>query len=128
MNNKEEKSARSIRTKAFLDLLNKLPKDAKEQATVAFNKWKEDPSYVGFKPLGQSNNTFWSAKIGDGYRAVAKKMKDDQGKNCYVWTWIGSHENYNNEISRLKASKKVNDVINRMRGDTSQSKNTAKPK
>ncbi len=128
MKNTEEKSARSIRTKPFMDLLEKLPKEAREQAAIAFKKWKEDPSSVGFKPLGQSNNAFWSAQVGNGYRAVAKKMKDNEGRNCYVWTWVGSHENYNNEIGRLKASKKVSDIANRMRGDTSQSKNNPTPK
>jgi hypothetical protein len=118
-NNREELKIRSIRTSDFMDLFNKLPKNIKDQAIGAFNKWKDDPSMLGFKPV-EANPIFWSAKIGDHYRAVAKKAKTPDGKNCYVWTWIGSHSDYNHELTRLKNHKRVADVVNRVRGDTSQ--------
>ena len=40
-----------------------------------------------FAPHG---NGQWSARIGDHYRALA-----DFDGQTYVWTWIGTHEEYN---------------------------------
>ena len=127
-NETEKHAVRSIRTREFMELFKKLEADVRKQAQAAFEKWKDNPAQIDFKPLNKTNNTFWSAKIGYSYRAFAKKTKDDEGRNCYVWTWIGTHEDYDNQLARLQAAKKSSDVINRMRGDTSSSKNSKKLK
>jgi hypothetical protein len=48
-----------------------------------------------FKPIkGHAN--LWSVRIGDHYRAVGFYEKAD----LFIWTWIGSHEEYN-KLSKL---------------------------
>ena len=122
MENKKRESARSVRTKDFMEAYQKLNADERKLANAAFKNWQEDTTRVDFKALAQTNNLFWGAKVSDGLRAVARKTKDSEGKNCYVWCWIGSREGYTEELKRLNASKKINDIVNRMRGDTSQHK------
>lgn len=47
-----------------------------------------------FKPL---LGNVWSARIGPSYRALARRADD-----LVVWFWIGTHEEYNNLIQRLR--------------------------
>lgn len=49
-----------------------------------------DPRYpaLRFKPF---KNNQWSARLGDHYRAVGRFVDG----NTFLWTWIGSHEEYN---------------------------------
>ena len=39
----------------------------------------------------------WSVRVGDHYRAVARKKADH-----WMWFWIGSHEEYNHLAKRLR--------------------------
>jgi hypothetical protein len=59
--------------------------------------WKQNPYHpsLQFKPIHPSK-PIYSVRIGIGWRAVGVKDNDTM-----VWFWIGSHEEYNNLISRL---------------------------
>jgi len=39
----------------------------------------------------------WTVAIGRSYRAIARRIEND-----LYWVWIGSHEDYNNVLERLK--------------------------
>ena len=102
----------SKKTDTFNKLFSRLDKDIQEIAKESFLKWKDNPMSVHFKPLQQSNNTVYSAQVNSRFRALAKKTTEN-GKPSYVWFWIGSHEDYNNVLNRLKdVSKNVTDIRN----------------
>jgi len=75
-------------TREFRKLYDKLPREIKELANKNFELLKKDPLHpsLHFKKVGR----FWSVRIGDRYRALA--LKD---KNEFIWLWIGTHEEYN---------------------------------
>lgn len=66
--------------------------EMKQQAQKAY-QWQENPSHpsLHFKKVGKN---LWSARITDGYRALALKKGDD-----YYWFWIGSHQDYDALLS-----------------------------
>jgi hypothetical protein len=47
-----------------------------------------------FKPIA---GNVWSARIGDHYRALARRDRD-----LIVWFWIGTHEDYNDFVRQLR--------------------------
>jgi hypothetical protein len=61
-----------------------------------FRVWLRDPFHpsMHFK-LIVSN--IWSVRIGDHYRAVARRDGE-----LVVWFWIGTHEEYNNLVRRVR--------------------------
>lgn len=75
-------------TREFRKLYDELPREIKELANKNFELLKKDPLHpsLHFKKVGR----FWSVRIGDRYRALA--LKD---KNEFIWLWIGTHEEYN---------------------------------
>lgn len=121
MENKIE-DRRSMRTKEFIEVYKNLTTAEKKLAKEAFKLWKENSPQVTFKALGQTNNLFWSAKVSDGIRAVARKTKDHNGDNFYVWSWIGTRENFKHDLKRLMNSKNISNIVNRMRGDGTRPK------
>jgi hypothetical protein len=68
----------------------KLPVRAQELAEKNHRLWLHNPFHpsLRFKPFRDGQ---WSARVGDHYRAVGFWL-DDQ---TFVWTWIGTHEDYN---------------------------------
>lgn len=118
-----EHKVKSFKTEQFRKLLNKLSKDLQNQATEAFNDWKENPSKVGFKPLAITNGEVWSAQVNPRYRALAKKIKTEDGKNGFVWFWVGSHEDYNNILKRLNEIHTNIDIV-RKKQQTTTNKNS----
>ena len=62
----------------------------------SFDFGLRDPFHpsMQFKPLV---GDVWSGRIGDHYRAVARKHGD-----LVVWFWIGTHEDYNNFVGQLR--------------------------
>ncbi len=48
-------------------------------------------SAASFASIQPFKNNQWSARVGDRYRAVGRFVDG----NTFVWTWIGSHEDYN---------------------------------
>ena len=67
-----------------------LPASVRKQALKDFRLRLTHPEYpsLHFKPFKRA---FWSARVGIHYRAVGY-YRDSQ---TFVWTWIGTHEEYN---------------------------------
>jgi mRNA-degrading endonuclease RelE of RelBE toxin-antitoxin system len=82
---------RSIRTKAFKKLFDKLPKHVQDQADATYELFRKDPFYPSlcFKRIHASRPVY-SARIGSDYRVVGLLEN-----NTIRWYWIGSHEDYN---------------------------------
>jgi hypothetical protein len=76
---------KSSTTPEFWKAYAALSLEMKQQAQKAYQLWQENPS-LHFKKVGKN---LWSARITDGYRALALKKGDD-----YYWFWIGSHQDY----------------------------------
>ncbi|HAJ64484.1 MAG TPA: hypothetical protein DCP31_39000 [Cyanobacteria bacterium UBA8543] len=79
---------KSFATPNFWDAYAALSPEMKEQARKAYRLWRENSLHpsLHFKKVGKN---LWSARLTDGYRALALKKGDD-----YYWFWIGSHDNY----------------------------------
>jgi hypothetical protein len=75
---------------AFWRRFNALPLQVQQLARNAFALWLKDPFYssLRFKRL---KGDLWSVRIGDHYRAAGYFLTSD----TFVWTWIGTHEEYN---------------------------------
>ena len=67
-----------------------LPDPVRKLALKNFRLWLANPDYpsLHFKPFKKN---FWSVRVGEHYRAVGY-YRDNQ---TFVWTWIGTHEEYN---------------------------------
>lgn len=79
---------KSFATPNFWNAYAQLSPEMKEQARKAYRLWRENPLHpsLHFKKVGKN---LWSARLTDGYRALALKKGDD-----YYWFWIGSHDDY----------------------------------
>lgn len=86
---------RSLVSSQFRKQLEKLPGHIQEEARQGFQKWKENPQSVGWKRLNGPVSEMYSSQIGNRYRAIGIVSKED---GVVVWTFIGSHEDYNNYI------------------------------
>lgn len=86
---------RSIVSSQFRKNLEKLPESVQSEARAGFQKWKDNPASVGWKRLAGPVSDMWSVQIGNRYRAIGILSKQD---NAVVWTFVGSHEDYNNYI------------------------------
>jgi mRNA-degrading endonuclease RelE of RelBE toxin-antitoxin system len=84
-------------TARFKQALARLPRQVQILAYQKYEIWSKDPRHpsLRFKLLtGQKD--LWSVRIGDHYRALGSF----QGPELFVWTWIGTHEEYNRLIKR----------------------------
>ena len=86
---------RSVVTPQFRKMLNDLPERIQQEARQAFERWKEDPRTVGWKPLAGMHAQVHSVEIGRRYRALGVV---DKAHNAVVWVFAGSHETYNRYI------------------------------
>jgi len=81
---------KSRTSRKFWKLFHDLPIDIQRLAHKNYLLWKGNPRHqsLRFKPIkfGQ-----WSVRVGDHYRAVGHF----EAKEMFVWTWIGTHEDYN---------------------------------
>ena len=86
---------RSYLTVGFRKLYADLPPDVQRLADEKYQIFKRDPFYpsLEFQPKGK----VWTVAIGRSYRAIARRFGND-----LYWVWIGSHEDYNNVLGRLK--------------------------
>jgi hypothetical protein len=75
---------------AFWRRFNGLPAQAQQLARDTFALWLKDPFYPSlyFKKL---RDDLWSVRVGGHYRAVGYFLTSD----TFVWSWIGTHEEYN---------------------------------
>jgi hypothetical protein len=67
-----------------------LPDKVQRLAYKNYQLWRKNPHHpsLRFKPLKGGQ---WSVRVGDHYRAVGY-FRDDR---TFVWTWIGTHADYN---------------------------------
>jgi hypothetical protein len=77
----------------FWHYYEQLPVKIQTLADDNFDLLKANPRHpsLHFKRVGR----FWSARVGDHYRAIAVQEQDD-----YVWLWIGHHSEYDRLIQR----------------------------
>lgn len=71
-------------TSRFWKLFQQLPESVQNTARQNFDLLKVNPRYgsLHFKKVGK----FWSARVGQDYRALAIKDGND-----FTWVWIGKH-------------------------------------
>jgi hypothetical protein len=81
---------KSLTTPGFWKCYHALPETVQKLADRTYLAWAREPRSpsLRFKPF-KSNQ--WSIRIGDHYRAVGRFVDG----NTLLWTWIGSHEDYN---------------------------------
>jgi len=81
---------KSLTTAEFWKCYGKLPASIQLLADRGYRLWSTDPRHpsLRFKPFKRNQ---WSARVGDHYRAVGRFVDG----NTFIWTWIGSHEDYN---------------------------------
>ena len=80
-------------TEQFWQRCNALPSDVQDRAAKSFALLKANAQHpsLHFKKVGP----FWSARIGQAYRALAI----DDGHD-FIWVWIGSHDEYEQILRR----------------------------
>ena len=85
----------SSATPRFWKLFALLPEQVQDLAIEKYELFKQDPyhSSLGFQAKGK----VWTVAVGRSYRAIARRFGND-----LHWVWIGSHEDYNNVLRRLK--------------------------
>ncbi len=85
----------SFLTASFRKLYTDLPKEIQELADEKYRLFQNDPFHpsLEFKAKGK----VWTVAIGRSYRAIARRFESD-----LYWVWIGSHEEYNRVLGRLK--------------------------
>lgn len=91
----------------FNECFEALPKEVQSKAIETFKKWQTNPEQVEIKPLEKFDKDIYSCKINLRYRAMAKKIKNESGEDVFLWFWIGSHENYNNQLQRSLLNLKI---------------------
>jgi mRNA-degrading endonuclease RelE of RelBE toxin-antitoxin system len=76
-------------TPEFWECYNALPAEIQALARKSFRFWHGNPRHPSLRFRPHSHGK-WSARIGEHYRAIA--YSDGE---IFIWTWIGSHEQYN---------------------------------
>ena len=84
-------------TKRFWECYENLSPTVQTLAKKNFEILKSNPAHpsLHFKKVA----TFWSARVGGNYRALAYKDDDD-----FIWVWIGSHDEYEMMLSQQTRS------------------------
>jgi hypothetical protein len=77
-------------SREFWKLFHNLPPEIQKLAYKNYQLWQNDPRHpsLHFKPI---KSWQWSLRVGDHYRAVGRFVES----NVFLWTWIGTHEDYN---------------------------------
>jgi len=83
----------------FRKAFKSLPKEIQHQAKETYKIWKENPfdRRLNFKQIHPSK-PIYSVRIALNWRALGVR----ESKNTITWFWIGSHEEYNNLIKKMK--------------------------
>ena len=97
-----------LATPRFWRCYHALPTAVRELADRNFAQLKADAKHpsLHFKKVG----TFWSARVGLHYRAVATEVGEDR-----AWFWIGSHAEYDKLLSQRPANKRLQPTAARAR-------------
>jgi len=86
---------RSFLTPSFRKLYAGLPNAVQKLADEKYRLFKQDPFHPSLE--FQAKGKVWTVAIGRSYRAIARRFEND-----LHWVWIGSHEDYNNVLRKLK--------------------------
>lgn len=86
---------RSFLTPRFRKLYGGLPQGVQRLADQKYQLFQQDPFHPSLE--FQAKGKVWTVAIGRSYRAIARRFGND-----LHWVWIGSHEDYNNILRRLK--------------------------
>ena len=86
---------RSFVTPSFRKLYAGLPAAVQRLANQKYRLFQQDPFHPTLE--FQAKGKVWTVAVGRSYRAIARRFGSD-----LHWVWIGSHEDYNNVLSRLK--------------------------
>lgn len=88
----------------FREQFRLLPKEIRRLAKENYSLWSENPYHpsLRFKSVHPKSANVWSVRIGSDYRALAL-VEDDTAK----WFWIGTHAEYMQILSNLKAVTKI---------------------
>jgi hypothetical protein len=83
-------------TARFWECFHSLPSHLQQAAREKYELWQADPFHpsLHFKELAPD---LWSVRINIVYRALARRRGD-----LVVWFWIGTHEQYDRLIDRMK--------------------------
>jgi len=86
---------RSTTTPRFRSLFAELPVETQSLAFEKYELFKKNPYHpsLGFRAKGKA----YTVEIGRSHRAIAYRSE-----NHLSWFWIGSHEDYNNVLKRVK--------------------------
>jgi hypothetical protein len=88
-------SLHSFLTPSFQKLYAGLPQNIQNLAYEKYRLFQQNPFHPSLE--FQAKGKVWTVAIGRSYRAIARRV----GTDLY-WIWIGSHEDYNNVLRRLK--------------------------
>lgn len=86
---------RSFVSASFRKLYDELPNQVQKLADDKYRLLKDDPFHPSLE--FQAKGKVWTVAIGRSHRAIARRFGND-----LYWVWIGSHEDYNNFLKRLK--------------------------
>ena len=86
---------RSFLTASFRKLYAELPNGVQKLADEKYRLFQQDPFHPSLK--FQAKGRLWTVAIGRSCRAIARRFGND-----LYWVWIGSHEDYNHVLRRLK--------------------------
>jgi hypothetical protein len=89
-----------LATSRFWRCYRALPDVVRKLADRNFAQLKADAKHpsLHFKKVG----TFWSARVGLHYRALATEIGEDR-----AWFWIGSHADYDKLLGQRPAPKRL---------------------
>lgn len=84
-------------TNRFWKCFNFLPHEIQERAKRTYKIWSENPSHpsLHFRQI-HTAEPIYSIRIGLNHQAIGLKES-----TTIIWFWIGTHEEYNNLISRI---------------------------
>ncbi len=82
----------SVASLDFWRAYRQLPRDVRRLATRAYRLWQQDAFHpsLHFKKVG---GDLWSVRVGIHHRAIGTFHN-----NQIVWTWIGTHADYDKRM------------------------------
>ncbi len=86
---------RSFLTPSFQKLYAGLPQTVQKLAIEKYRIFQQDPFHPSLE--FQAKGKVWTVAIGRSYHAIGRRVGND-----LHWVWIGSHEDYNNVLRRMK--------------------------
>ena len=85
----------SFASEKFWKLYRGLPREVQRLADKQYQLFREDPFHpsLHLKQIGE----VWTARIGQSHRVIGYREGE-----VFNWGWIGSHEEYNKILRRVK--------------------------